>query len=399
MHGVGHAVVNDSDELVEFVGTTMDITERKRAEEEVRKQAALLGLAHDAIVVRDLENRVVFWNRGAENTYGWTAEEAIGTVTHELLRTKFPIPLKAVDAAIAEQGKWEGELTHTTRQGTPIIVASRWSLQRDEYGAPSAVLEINRDITERKRAEEAMRQAQADLAHVARVTTLGELSASIAHEVNQPLAAIVTHGEAGLLWLDREVPDLAEVREALDAMISSGRRASEIIHRLRALAKRTETQKVAVDINEAITEVIALVQHEVLSHQVSLRLELAPTLPAVLADRTQFQQVIVNLVVNAMQAVAQEGNRDRKVSIRTSMPDPATISCTVEDNGSGIKLKHLPRLFDSFFTTKDSGMGMGLSICRSIIESHGGHVTADNETALGGARLCVTLPCSSQYPL
>jgi C4-dicarboxylate-specific signal transduction histidine kinase len=156
---------------------------------------------------------------------------------------------------------------------------------------------------------------------------------------------------------------------------------------------------VAVDINEAITEVIALVQHEVLSHRVSLRLELAPTLPAVFADRTQFQQVIVNLVVNAMQAVAQEGNRHRKVSIRTSMPDPATISCTVEDNGSGIKPEHLTRLFDSFFTTKDSGMGMGLSICRSIIESHGGHVTADNETALGGARLCVTLPCSSQYPL
>ena len=160
------------------------------------------------------------------------------------------------------------------------------------------------DVTATKRAEEALRQSQAELAHVTRVTTLGELTASIAHEVNQPLAAIVTNGEVGLRWLDREVPDLAEVREALGDMISNGRRASEIIQRLRALSRKTETQKVALDINDAISEVIPLVQQEVLSHRVSLRLELAPALPAVLGDRVQLQQVIINLIVNGMEAMA-----------------------------------------------------------------------------------------------
>ena len=168
-----------------------DVTESKAAEEEVRKQAELLSLAHDAILVRDLESRVVFWNQGAENTYGWTAKEAIGRVTHELLQTRFPVSLEAVDVALQEQGEWEGELTHITRKGTAIVVTSRQSLRRDERGAVAAILEINRDITERKRAEEALRKAQAELAHVTRVMTLGELTASIAHEVNQPLSGIV----------------------------------------------------------------------------------------------------------------------------------------------------------------------------------------------------------------
>ena len=331
MHGIGHPVVNDFDELVEFVGTTMDITERKRAEEEVRKQAALLSLAHDAIFVRDLENRIVFWNRGAENVYGWTTEEALGTVTHELLKTRFPIPPNAVDAAIWEQGKWEGELTHTTRQGTPIVVASRWSLQRDEYGAPSAVLEINSDITERKEAEEALRQTQADLAHVTRATTLSELSASIAHEVNQPLAAIVTNGEVCLRWLDRAVPDLAEMREAVGAMISDGRRASEIIRRLRALSTKTETQKVAFDINDAISEIIPVVQQEVVNHRVALRLELTPRPLAVLADRVQLQQVIINLLVNGIEAMVAVTDRSRELVIRSQLDDRGQVLVAVED--------------------------------------------------------------------
>src|SRR4029434_9660573 len=172
----------------------------KRAEEEVTKQAELLSLAHDAILVRDLESRVIFWNRGAENTYGWTAEEAIRRVTHELLQTRFPVSQEAVDVALQEQGEWEGELTHITRKGTAIVVTSRQSLRRDERGAAAAILEINRDVTERKRAEEALRKAQTELAHVTRVMTLGELTTSIAHEINQPLSGIVTNASACRRW-------------------------------------------------------------------------------------------------------------------------------------------------------------------------------------------------------
>ncbi|MER9565136.1 MHYT domain-containing protein [Mesorhizobium sp. M0571] len=231
-------------------------------------------------------------------------------------------------------------------------------------------------LSEQKRAEEALRQTQANLVHVARVTTLGELTASIAHEVNQPLAAIVTNGEVCLQWLDREVPDLTEVREALDAMINNGRRASEIIQRLRALSRKTETQKAALNINDAISEVIPLVQHEVLKHQVSLRLELAPTLPAVLGDRVQLQQVIINLLVNGVDAMASVDSRPRELAIRSQRHGPGQVLIAIRDTGVGIDPQSVRGIFEAFYSTKPSGMGMGLSICRSIVESHGGTIWA-----------------------
>ena len=233
---------------------------------------------------------------------------------------------------------------------------------------------LQAENAERKRAEEALHKTQTELAHVARMTTLGELTASIAHEVNQPLAAIVTNGDVCMRWLDREVPDLAEVRGALDDMISNGRRASEIIHRLRALSRRTEIQKVALDINDAIREVIPLLQHEVLSHRVSLRLELALTLPAVLGDRVQLQQVIINLIVNGMEAMAPVTDRSRELVVRSQLDASGEVLIAVEDSGIGIDPENAKRLFNAFFTTKPSGMGMGLSICRSIIENHGGRL-------------------------
>ena len=222
-----------------------------------------------------------------------------------------------------------------------------------------------------------------ELAHVARVTTLGELTASIAHEVNQPLAAIVTNGEVCMRWLDREVPDLAEVREALGDMISNGRRASEIIHRLRALSRKTETQKVALNINDAISEVIPLVQQEALGHRVSLRLDLAPTLPAVLGDRVQLQQVIINLMVNGIEAMATVTDRSPELVVRSQLDDSGQVLVAVEDSGVGIDPENAERLFNAFFTTKPSGMGMGLSICRSIIENHGGRLWVSPRTPHG----------------
>ena len=253
---------------------------------------------------------------------------------------------------------------------------------------------VGSDVTAAVRAEqaeEALHKTQMELAHVARVTTLGELAASIAHEVNQPLAAIVINGEVGLRWLDREVPDLAEVREALGGMISNGRRASEIIQRLRALSRKTETQKVALDINDAISEVIPLVQQEVLSHRVSLRLDLAPTLPAVLGDRVQLQQVIINLIVNGMEAMAPVTDRPRELVVRSQLDDSGQVLVAVEDSGVGIDPENAKQLFNAFFTTKPSGMGMGLSICRSIIENHGGRLWA-SRNAGPGATFQFTLP-------
>src|SRR4029077_15432058 len=175
-------------------------------EKALRVQASLLNLTHDTVFVRDMNDLITYWNRGAEELYGWQREEAIGQVSHQFMQTIFPAPLEEINEELLRTGRWEGELTQTKREGRQVVVASRWSLQRDEQERPAAILETNNDITERKRAEESLNKAQAALAHVTRVMTMGELAASIAHEINQPLAAAVTNGSACTRWLTRSQP-------------------------------------------------------------------------------------------------------------------------------------------------------------------------------------------------
>jgi len=589
----------------------------------LREQASLLDITHDAVIVRDMNGVITFWNRGAEQLYGWPREEAVGHATHELIRTVFPISLIDIKAALLDSDRWEGELVHTKRDGTKVVVASRWSLQRDQRGRPVAVLETNNDITQRKQAEakaqqqekelqltidtipafvfrilpdgwtdflnkrwldytglshgeaegfgwravyhpedvdqivemrrkgmasgipwesegrirsangqyrwflnraaplrdehgniikwygtntdiedrkraedalrrseaylteaqrlsqtgsfgwnvesgeirwseeafrifeydpntaptinmviarthpddrgfvgrliervtrnrdnwevehrllmpdgsvkhvhvvahplgnalgqpeyvgalmditagkrsqEALHQAQAELAHVTRVTTLGELTASIAHEVNQPLAAIITNGEASLRWLGNHPPNLEEARGAVGRMIRDGNRAGEVIQRLRALTKKTDPQNVPLDINDVVNDVVSLVQREVLSHRVRLTLDLGTGLNPILGDRVQLQQVIINLIVNSIEAMAKV-REHRELAIRAREHDRNHLLVAVQDSGVGIDPEQLDRVFNAFFTTKADGMGMGLSICRSIIEAHGG---------------------------
>jgi C4-dicarboxylate-specific signal transduction histidine kinase len=225
-------------------------------------------------------------------------------------------------------------------------------------------------------AEQALRKAQAELAHVTRVTTLGEMTASIAHEVNQPLAGVVANAAACLRWLDRETPDLDAVRRSVEWIIDDGNRASEVIRRVQALANKTDIEKVPLDINDVARDVVALVQRQLMSHQVSLRMELAPALPMILGDRVQLQQVIINLVMNGIEAMHSVTDRPRELVIRSRQDEPRQVLVTVTDCGVGISAENANRLFDAFFTTKSSGMGMGLSICRSIIEAHGGRLWA-----------------------
>jgi PAS domain S-box-containing protein len=251
------------------------------------------------------------------------------------------------------------------------------------------------DTSDRVRAQEMLQRVQADFAHAARVSMLGELTASIAHEVNQPLAAIATNGEAGLRWLNRPVPDVAEVRELTKRVVSDARRAADIIARIRSMALRRAPEQALLSLDEVVREALLFLRHEIQSRAVTVLHHPAPAAPKVLGDRTQLQQVIANLAVNAMQALAQAGTADGRIVIRTVVADAGTLRCTVEDNGPGISTDHLGRLFESFFTTKESGMGMGLPICRSIIEAHGGLIMADNEAANGGARFSFTLPAAN----
>ena len=326
--------------------------------------------------VRDVNDAITFWNRAAEDLYGWKEEEAIGKISHELMRTSFPAPLEKILEKVARTGRWDGDLVHTTRGGTQVAVASRWSLLKDERGRSIAILETNNDITERKRGEQKLQQAQAELAHINRTTTLGELTASIAHEVNQPLAAIVIDGEVCLMLLGRDQPDTLELRDALHRMIGSSKRASGIIQRLRALYKKADPHKAPIDIKNLIAEVIPLLQHDLRSHGVSLQTEMTPSRLSILGDRIQLQQVLMNLVLNGMEAITSVTDGRRELLIRSSRNGADEVILAVRDTGIGIDPDDAERLFNPFFTTKPDGTGMGLSICRSIIEVHGGRVWA-----------------------
>jgi C4-dicarboxylate-specific signal transduction histidine kinase len=222
-----------------------------------------------------------------------------------------------------------------------------------------------------------------ELAHVTRITTLGELTASIAHEVNQPLAAVVANAEACLVWLDRGTPDLAAARRSVEWIINDGNRASEVIRRVRALANKTDIERVPLDVNDIVREVIALVQRELISHRASLRTELAPALPMILGDRVQLQQVIINLVMNGIEAMQSVTDRPRELVIRSGQNETRQVVVSVTDSGVGICAKDVDRLFNAFFTTKPSGMGMGLSICRSIVEAYGGRLSASGNEGPG----------------
>jgi PAS domain S-box-containing protein len=510
--------------LAKFVVASVVITTLvrriRRLAETQREQASLLDLTHGSIFVRDLDDVIVYWNHAAKELYGWKSEEVVGKVAHDLLQTLFPASLDEISRELSAAGRWEGELVHTKRDGSKVIVASRWSLHKDERGRRLGTLETNNDITERRRAEEGhsrsqaaylaeaqklsvtgsfgwnvasgdlfwsdqsyrifgyepaihptielvnqrvhpddaalVRQAidratndyeeidvehrllmpdgeirhvqvvahplaeepnqfvgalmdvtarvraqeilqrvQADFAHAARVAMLGEMTASIAHEVSQPLTAISTDASAGLFWLDRAEPDVGEAKAQIAHIVASAARAAEIITRVRGMAARRTLESTAVSINGVIEGALAFLRQELRANEVAVTLDLAQNMPSVRADVTLLQQVVVNLAMNAVQAMTQTDPTFRQLIVR-SFRDDGGVRVTLDDTGPGISADHPGRLFESFFTTKDGGMGMGLTICRSIIESHGGRISASNR-AERGARLAFTLP-AAQVP-
>jgi len=246
------------------------------------------------------------------------------------------------------------------------------------------------DVTERKLAEEALRQAQADLAHVSRVTTMGELTASLAHEVNQPIAAAFTDANTCLRWLTRDQPDLEEAREAASRMAKDVTRAADIISRIRLLFKKVSPQRELVDVNEAIREMIVLLRGEATRYSISVRTELASDLPQVTADRVQLQQVLMNLMTNGIDAL-KDVDGPRELIIRSQQAEASQLMVSVTDTGVGLPLQQADQIFNAFFTTKPQGTGMGLRISRSIVESHGGRLwSADNSPR--GAIFHLSLP-------
>jgi len=480
-----------------------EIAQRKGAEEILRKQASLLELAPDAIIVRDMNDEITFWNSGAQETYGWQHAEAMGKTAQTLLDSRYPLEIENLKAVVVGERRWEGELIQTRKDGKRIVVASRWALLRDDQDTPAAMLQINTDITERKLAEEKLRRseeflaegqrlshtgswrwkvasgelefskeafrilgfdpelptpsfqtaierihpedrvlfdrivneairekrnyeldirlvlpegttryahsvgrivsgefdeleflgtlmditdrklaeetlqsAQTQLAHMARVTTMGELAASIAHEVNQPLAAIVTNANACLRWLSRAEPDLSEAQTAATRIVKEGNRASAVIERVRSLMKKSPPHMSTVDMNEMIKEVLTLMRHLVIRDGVSLQTELADNLAAITGDAVQLQQVILNLLLNAIEATGARSSDPRDLVLTSQNNGPDEIVIAVRDSGVGIDPGSADQLFKPFFSTKAGGMGMGLAISRSTIEAHGGRLWA-----------------------
>jgi C4-dicarboxylate-specific signal transduction histidine kinase len=231
-------------------------------------------------------------------------------------------------------------------------------------------------MTERRRAEEARLDAQNQLAHANRVTAMGQLAASIAHEVNQPIAATVTNAQAALRWLDRRPPDLEEVRQTLARIAKDGNRAAEVIDEIRALIKKAPPRRDCLEINGAIREVIGLTRGEAVKNGVSVHAELAEGLPIIQGDRVQLQQVILNLVINSVEVMSGVGEGARELLISTGKAEPDSVLVAVRDSGPGLAPATLEHVFESFYTTKPGGLGLGLSICRSIIEAHGGRLWA-----------------------
>jgi C4-dicarboxylate-specific signal transduction histidine kinase len=305
-------------------------------------------------------------------------------------------------SAVATGEEFEVEARVRTATGEYRAMLIRAAPLRDEkghvvkwYGVSTDIEDLRRAVEALRESEETLRSAQAELAHANRVATMGQLTASIAHEVNQPLAGVVANAEACLRWLDRETPNLDTARRSVECIINDGNRASEVIRRVRALATKTETKQEPLDINSAISEVVPLVKRELINHEVSLRTELEPALPAVLADRVQLHQVIINLVMNSIEAMQSVTDRPRELVIGSHQDETHRVLVTVTDSGVGISAENADRLFNAFFTTKSSGMGMGLSICRSIVEAHGGRMSATNNVGPGATFQCV-LPVQRQ---
>ncbi len=382
--------------IVKWYGAATDIQNRRQTEEELRRSEAKLAeaqrVSRTGSFVWNVSTGEQFGSREFFRILGYDQPRS---VTSEMILERAHPEDRARVERIMERSARDGkDIDYEHRLLMPDgsvkyvhVVAHAVSDQADQLEFIGAVV----DVTAAKQAEERLHKAQAELAHVTRVTTLGELTASIAHEVNQPLAALVANAEAGLRWLDREVPDLAAVRRSVEWVINDGIRASEVIRRVRALAKKAEVENVPLGINGVIGEVVALVHRELSTQRVSLRTELTPNLPTILGDRVQLQQVIINLVMNGIEAMLQVTDRPRELVIRSGQEDTQHVLVSITDCGVGISAEDANRLFNAFFTTKSGGMGMGLAICRSIVEAHGGRLSACRNEG-PGATFQFTLP-------
>lgn len=380
-----------------------EITEIRRAEKELRANQQLLQTIFDNtpthIHVKDLEGRFLMTNRAFEQNMRLSHGEMLGKTVYDVWKispfkdeTKEEVDdIPAFDMEAIKTGKPIQKENVTMIDGEETTYLMTKCPLKDEMDKPNSILTIATDITEIKRAEKELRRLQTELAHAARVMTIGTLTSSIAHEVNQPLAAVVTNGNAAMRWLANDPPDLEEVGSAVNRIIRDGIRASEVIKRTRTLLNKSPLQKRPVNINEIVRETIALAQYEIKKNKILLETNFSKELPMIEGDKIHLQQVLLNLIMNAIEATNALTDNEARLSVETRKHEKSSILITVQDSGIGLETDNLEKIFESFNTTKKEGMGMGLSISRSIIEAHGGRLWATANEGKG-ATFQFTLP-------
>ena len=382
---------DEAGNIVKWYGSATDIEDRKRTEVALRESEQRFrdyaetasdwfwehGLDHRVTRISEHVSDIGFVPSGLAGLSRWDIATDIESEPEKWRMHRAMIDARQPFRDFVYTVNGAGSPVYVRTSGKPIYDANGNFIGYRGTGT-NITAKIRADL-----AEQALRKAQAELAHVTRVTTLGELTASIAHEVSQPLSAVIANADACLRWLGREPADLAAARRSVEWVINDGNRATEVIRRVRALANKTELEKVPLDLNDVVREVIALVQRELISRRVSLRMELAPAPLMVLGDRVQLQQVIINLVMNGIEAMEPGSDQPRELVIRSRHDETHGMLLSVTDCGVGISDEDADRLFKAFFTTKSGGLGMGLSICRSIVEAHGGRLSASRNEGPG----------------
>ena len=367
--------LNTEGKPYQYVAIRSDITERKRAEERISQQAALLDQAQDAILVRDLEQKILFWNKGAEKIYGWTAEEVVG-------RPLFNEMLDQARIAVLKNGEWQGELHQKRRDGVEIIVESRWTLVRDDQGQPTAILVINTDITEKKRMEAQFLRAQ-------RMESIGTLAGGIAHDLNNVLSPILM----AIDMLQLKTTDEAS-RKWLDVLRTNAERGGNMVRQVLSFARGVEGERVALQPKHLIKEIVKILR-ETLPKSIEISLDIPNDLKIVSADATQLHQVLMNLCVNARDAMPEGGSISIKAEnvyvdenyarMHLEAKPGHFVMISVADTGPGMTPEVQSRIFEPFFTTKEmtKGTGLGLSTALTIVKSHGGFINVYSELHKG----------------
>jgi C4-dicarboxylate-specific signal transduction histidine kinase len=430
LHGIGHPVVGRDGELLEHFGTVMDVSERCRAEQRLLAQHHVARILAESATVDEampIILRAIGECLGCSVATLWSVDRKLNVLSHKALwrgsaasaaeheiaivtnnfergrglpgrvwanRAAECISNMEVDVLMAD-AQLAGDEDLRTALAFPILldnevlgvveILSRdlWPPDNDLLVTMTTIGSQIGQFMERKRAENALQLAQSELAYATRVMTMGELAASIAHEVNQPLGAMVTSAGSGAQWLAAQPPDIAKARSALERIISDGRRAGDVIKRIRGLMKRQAPRKTSLQVNDVIREVIALAQHEFRRNEIQLDAQLSEVLPPVKGDKVQLQQVLLNLIVNAIEAMREIKERPRLLSVVSCMDVPDTVLIEVRDSGIGLSSEHAGHLFEPFYTTKAEGIGIGLSISRSIVEAHGGQLSAGPNSPRG----------------